>query len=221
MQQLKSSLVSLESQRVDLRNKYAPGDRMVQEVDTQIEQVKAAIDAQQKAPLKGETTDQNPTYAFLRQELAKAQADLAATKAKARSLGSVDQSYRQTLVDRDQKQLRQEALLRDAKIAEDNYMLYLNKREQAHISDAFDKNRILNVSIAQPATIAFRPTNPTWLILLLGWLLACLAGTGVVLVQEQLNPTLKRPEQIERYFEVPILADVSGEGHEANHLFSR
>jgi uncharacterized protein involved in exopolysaccharide biosynthesis len=221
MQQLKSSLVSLESQRVDLRNKYAPGDRMVQEVDTQIEQVKAAIDAQQKAPLKEETTDQNPTYEFLRQELAKAQADLAATKARARSLGSVDQSYRQALVERDQKQLQQEALLRDAKIAEDNYVLYLNKREQAHISDAFDKNRILNVSIAQPATIAFRPTNPTWLILLLGWLLACMAGTGVVLVQEQLNPTLKRPEQIERYFEVPILADVSGEGSDASHLFSR
>jgi len=189
-------------------------------VDTQIEQVKAAIDAQQKAPLKEETTDQNPTYEFLRQELAKAQAELAATKAKARSLGSVDQSYRQALVERDQKQLRQEALLRDAKIAEDNYVLYLNKREQAHISDAFDKNRILNVSIAQPATIAFRPTNPTWLILLLGWLLACLAGTGVVLAQEQLNPTLKRPEQIERYFEVPILADVSGEGSEASRLVS-
>jgi hypothetical protein len=41
---------------------------MVQEVDTQIEQVKAAIDAQQRAPLKEETTDQNPTYGFLRQE---------------------------------------------------------------------------------------------------------------------------------------------------------
>ncbi|HXH67435.1 MAG TPA: GumC family protein [Candidatus Limnocylindrales bacterium] len=220
MQQLKSSLVSLESQRVDLRNKYAPGDRMVQEVDTQIEQVKAAIDAQQKAPLKEETTDQNPTYEFLRQELAKSQAELAATKARAQSLGSVDQAYRRTLVERDQKQLQQEALLRDAKIAEDNYLLYLNKREQAHISDAFDKNRILNVSIAQPATIALRPTNPTWLILLLGWLSACLASTGIVLVQEQLNPTLKRPEQIERYFEVPILADISGERDGGNHLFT-
>jgi len=39
--------------------------------------------------------------------------------------------------------------------------------------------------------------------------------------QVGLNPTLKRPEQIERYFEVPILADVSGEGNEASHLFSR
>lgn len=221
MQQLKSSLVSLESQRVDLRNKYAPGDRMVKEVETQIEQVKAAIEAQQSAPLKEETTDQNPTYEFLRQELAKAQAEFAATKARAKSLTAVDQSYRQTLVERDQKQLQQAALMRDAKTAEDNYLLYLNKREQAHISDAFDKNRILNVSIAQPATIAFKPTNPASLILLLGWLLACVGSTGVVLVQEQLNPTLRQPEQIERYFDVPILAQVPGEESEIQELHSR
>ncbi len=220
MQQLKSSLVNLEGQRVDLRNKYAPGDRMVQEVDTQIEQVKAAIDAQQRAPLKEETTDQNPTYGFLRQELAKAQADLAALRARSRSLENVDQSYRQTLVNRDQKQIEQAALLRDAKTAEDNYLLYLNKREQAHISDAFDKNRILNVSIAQPATIPFRPTNPATMILLLGWIFACLASTGVVLMQEQLNPTLRRPEQIEQYLDVPLLANLSGENKEIGELSS-
>ena len=220
MQQLKSSLVNLEGQRVDLRNKYAPGDRMVQEVDTQIEQVKAAIDAQQRAPLKEETTDQNPTYGFLRQELAKAQADLAALRARSRSLENVDQSYRKTLVNRDQKQIEQAALLRDAKTAEDNYLLYLNKREQAHISDAFDKNRILNVSIAQPATIPFRPTNPATMILLLGWIFACLASTGVVLMQEQLNPTLRRPEQIEQYLDVPLLANLSGENREIGELSS-
>ena len=220
MQQLKSSLVNLEGQRVDLRNKYAPGDRMVQEVDTQIEQVKAAIDAQQRAPLKEETTDQNPTYGFLRQELAKAQADLAALRARSRSLENVDQSYRQTLVNRDQKQIEQAALLRDAKTAEDNYLLYLNKREQAHISDAFDKNRILNVSIAQPATIPFRPTNPATMILLLGWIFACLASTGVVLMQEQLNPTLRRPEQIEQYLDVPLLANLSGDNKEIGEELS-
>src|SRR5215472_17496948 len=86
MQQLRSSLVSLEQQRVDLANKYAPGDRMVREVDTQIGQVKAAIDAQQSSPLQEQTTDRNPTYEFLKQELAKAQSDLASLKAKAQSV---------------------------------------------------------------------------------------------------------------------------------------
>jgi uncharacterized protein involved in exopolysaccharide biosynthesis len=124
-------------------------------------------------------------------------------------------------VNRDQKQIEQAALLRDAKTAEDNYLLYLNKREQAHISDAFDKNRILNVSIAQPATIPFRPVNPATMILLLGWIFACLASTGVVLMQEQLNPTLRRPEQIEQYLDVPLLANLSGENKELSDSYSR
>lgn len=213
LQQLRSSLVNLEQQKVDLSNKYASGDRMVQEVNTQIEQVKAAIDAQEKAPLHDETTDQNPTYAFIREELAKARADLASLQAKAKSSSAVDQVYRQTLMDRDQKQLQQEALIRDVKAAEANYLLYMNKREEAHISDAFDKSRILNVTIAQPATVPFLPTNPASLILLLGWLLACLLSTAVVFVQERLNPAVRTPQQIESYLDVPVLAHLPDESH--------
>lgn len=206
MQQLRSALVNLEQQKVDLTNKYASGDRMVQEVNTQIDQVKAAIDAQEKTRLHEETTDQNPTYSFLREELAKAQADLAALQAKSKSASQVDQAYRQTLVDRDQKQLQQETLLRDVKTAEANYLLYMGKREEAHISDAFDKNRILNVSIAQPATVPFLPTNPVSLMLLLGWLVACLISMAVVFVQEQLNPLVESSEIVDKYLDVPVLA---------------
>jgi uncharacterized protein involved in exopolysaccharide biosynthesis len=211
MQQLRSSLVSLEQQRVDLTNKYAPGDRMVKEVDTQIAQVKAAIDAQQTNPLKEETTDQNPTYGFLKEELAKAQSDLASLKAKEQSATTVDRSYRQTLVDRDQKQLQQEALMRDVKVAETNYLLYLSKKEEAHISDAFDKYRILNVSIAQPATVPIFPTNPMPLTLVVGWLFACLFSTGVVFVQDRLDPKVHNPQQIEKLLDVPVLAQLQSQ----------
>jgi uncharacterized protein involved in exopolysaccharide biosynthesis len=211
LQQLRSSLVNLEQQKVDLGNKYAAGDRMVQEVNTQIEQVKAAIDAQEKHPLHEETTDQNPTYAFIKEELAKARADLASLQAKSKSASAVDQVYRQTLMDRDQKQLQQGALIRDVKAAEANYLLYMNKREEAHISDAFDKSRILNVTIAQPATVPILPTNPASLILLLGWLLACLVSTAVVFVQERLKPAIHTPDQIESYLDVPVLARLPDE----------
>ena len=208
LQQLRSSLVNLEQQRVDLTNKYAPGDRMVQEVNTQIEQVKSAIEAQQKSPLHDETSDENPTYQFLHQELAKARADLASLRAKSGAASKVDATYRSLLMERDQKQLQQEALIRDVKAAEASYLLYLNKREEARISDAFDKSRILNVSIAQPATVPFLPVNPLAMMLLLGWLLACLLSTGVVFVQERLNPIVRSPRQIEHYLDVPVLGSL-------------
>jgi uncharacterized protein involved in exopolysaccharide biosynthesis len=214
MQQLKSSLVNLEAQRTDLITKYAPGDRMVHEVDSQIAQVRAAIDAQEKAPLREETTDQNPTYEFLRQELVKAKADLASLRALAASSQRVDKSYQQALIDKDQKQLQQQALLRDVKAAEANYLLYQGKREEARISDAFDKNRILNVSIAQAATVPFLPTNPVPLILVLGWIFACLVSSGVVFVQDRLDTSLRTPAQVERYLDVPVLGSLPSSDHD-------
>jgi uncharacterized protein involved in exopolysaccharide biosynthesis len=206
MQQLKSSLVNLEQQRTDLSTKYAPGDRMIKEVDTQIAQVNAAIDAQQKAPLREETTDQNPTYEFMRQELAKDREQLSSEKALATSTAKVDRSYRQTMMQTDQKQLEQASLVRDAKTAEETYLLYVSKREEAHISNAFDKSRILNVAIAQKATVPFAPSNPAALLLVVGWAFACLASTGVVLAQEKLDARLSTPEQFERYLDVPVIA---------------
>jgi uncharacterized protein involved in exopolysaccharide biosynthesis len=221
LQQLKSSLVNLETQRTDLTTKYAPGDRMVKEVETQIAQVKAAITAQEKAPLREETTDQNPTYEYLRQELVKTRAQLSAARALAASSEKVDRTYRQALIKQDQAQLQQQILVKDAKAAEDNYLLYLNKREEARISNAFDKSRILNVSIAQKATVPYIPSNPTALLLVLGWLFACIASTGVVLVQEKLDAPLRTPEQIGRYLDAPVIAYLPKHGYESSQPLSQ
>jgi capsular polysaccharide biosynthesis protein len=93
--------------------------------------------------------------------------------------------------------------------------LYLNKKEEAHISDAFDKYRILNVSIAQPATVPILPSNPVPLTLILGWLVACLFSMAVVFVQDRLDPQVRGPQQIERFLEVPVLAQL--QNHESMH----
>ena len=97
-----------------------------------------------------------------------------------------------------------------SKVAEANYLLYLNKKEEAHISDAFDKYRILNVSIAQPATFPILPTNPVPITLLVGWLVACLFSMGVVFVQDRLDPQMQSPQQIEKFLDVPVLAQLQG-----------
>jgi hypothetical protein len=44
----------------------------------------------------------------------------------------------------------QQDLMRTAKADEDNYLLYLHKREEARIGDALDERRILNVAIVEP-----------------------------------------------------------------------
>jgi uncharacterized protein involved in exopolysaccharide biosynthesis len=206
MQQLKSSLVNLELQHTDLTQKYAPDDRQVKEVEQQMAQVKTAIETHQKAPLKEEVTNENPTYELLHQELVRARAELASLKALSTSYSKVDTSYRGAAIERDQKQLEQQSLLRDLKTAEQNYLLYQNKREEARISDAFDRMRIVNVSIAETATTPLFPNNPASLTLALAAVLACLLSAGVVFVQEQMDGSLTTPAQVEAYLGVPVLA---------------
>ncbi len=60
MGQLKSTLLNLELKRTELAVKYAPNYPAVKEVDDQIAQTKAAIDAENAKPLTDNSTDQNP-----------------------------------------------------------------------------------------------------------------------------------------------------------------
>jgi uncharacterized protein involved in exopolysaccharide biosynthesis len=206
MQQLKSSLVNLELQHTDLTHKYAPTDRQVKEVEQQIDQVKTAIAAQEKAPVKEETTNENPTFALVREELVKARAELASLRALSTSYTKVGAAYQSSAIERDQKQLEQQELLRNVKTAEQNYLLYLNKKEEARISDAFDQKRIVNVSIAQAASVPAFPSNPASLVLSIAAVLGCLMGLGAAFVREQIDSSMGSPDQVEAYLNMPVLA---------------
>src|SRR5579862_223872 len=77
MQQLKSTLLTLDLKRTELMSKYDPSYRPVQEVDKQIADTRAAIAKEESAPMREETTAQNPAHEWVAVELAKAQTDLA------------------------------------------------------------------------------------------------------------------------------------------------
>ena len=80
---LRSNLLNLELKRTELLEKFEPGYRLVREVDAQIAQTRSALAAAEKSKLRDETTDQDPTYGWVRAELAKARTDLAGLQAKA------------------------------------------------------------------------------------------------------------------------------------------
>jgi uncharacterized protein involved in exopolysaccharide biosynthesis len=212
MQQLKSSLVNLELQHTDLVQKYAPDDRQVLEVESQIAQVRSTIEAQEKTPIREEVTNENPTYELLLQELVKAKAEHASMKALSSSYDKVVRSYRDSTIERDQKQLEQQELLRNVKTEEQGYLLYLSKREEARISDAFDLRRIINVSIAQEPTVPVFPSNPASLTLLIAAILGCFLSAGAVVIQEQLDTSLSTPDQVEAYLGIPVLASMPRDG---------
>jgi uncharacterized protein involved in exopolysaccharide biosynthesis len=207
MQQLKTTLLDLELKRTGLLEKFAPDYRPVQEVQKQIDQTIGTIARAENAPDREETSDRNPTYEWLRSELTKSNAELATLHVRAAETLNVIGQYRAQLVAIDVNGAAQENLLREVKEAEGNDLLYKQKREEARIGDALDRQRIVNVAIAEAATVPALPAHPHWaLTLLLGMLLACFVSPGVAFVVDYFDPLLRTPDEIRDHLQIPVLA---------------
>ena len=204
--QLKSSLLSLELQRTQLLDNFEPSYRPVQEVEAQIAQARAAIAREERAPVHEETTDRNPTYQWLDGELARAQADLASYRAQAAATALIVRDYRSNALLLNQKDIEQQDLVRTAKAEEANYLLYLNKREEARISDALDTQRITNVAIVEAPAVPLLPVHSRWLYVLLGIPCAILVSVGSAFVADHFDASFRTPEEVAGFLNMPVLA---------------
>ena len=207
MQQLKTTLLDLELKRTGLLEKFTPDYRPVQEVQKQIDQTIDTIAKAEKSPDREETTDRNPSYEWLRSELTKSNAELASLHARAAETLTVIRQYRDRLGVIDVNGAAQENLVREVKEAEGNDLLYKQKREEARIGDALDRQRIVNVAIAEAATVPALPAHPRWaLTLLLGILLAALVSPGVAFAVDYFDPSLRTPDELRDVLQIPVLA---------------
>jgi uncharacterized protein involved in exopolysaccharide biosynthesis len=208
LSQLRSNLLMLEQKRTELLGKFEPGYRLVQEVEAQIAQTRAALVSAEKSKLRDETTDRDPTYEWTRAELAKANADLTGLQARARTTALTVRWYQESARSLDEKGITQESLVRNIKEAEENYRLYLRKEEETRISDALDRGRILNVAIAEPARVSGLPSNHRLTTVLVGLFLATLTSLGLAFASERLDSTFRTPSEIGSILNIPVLAAI-------------
>jgi polysaccharide biosynthesis transport protein len=210
--QLKSTLSTLELKRIELLGKYEPGYRLVQELENQINQTKAALTDEEKNLQKDETSDWNPVHRMLTEDLAKAKADLASLQARYSATVQAVRNYREDAKELEQKNLAYHDLARAQKMAEDNYQLYVKKQEEARISNTLDQRRIVNVSIVETAIVPFRPSGRSRsVIVLAGGFLAGLSSLGVAFVKDFFDPTFRTPDEIRAFLKIPVLASIPRE----------
>jgi len=213
LQDLRGTLLRLQLQRTELLSKYQPSYRPVQEIQKKIAETEAAITATEKSPLKDRVTDVNPVYQWIQSELAKSKADLRSLEMRAASMTSIVERYNQDAKAMDEQQLHQQDLLRQQKTAEDNYLLYNRKREEARIASAMDQRRFLNVSVLQAATLPYLPKHSRLFFLLLGFLLALFVTVAVAFFLEHTDDTFRTPRQVEHFLQIPVLAAVPIDNH--------
>ena len=211
LQQIKSTLLTLELKRSELLSKFEPTYPLVVEVEKQIRETQATIAAEKDAPVRDETTDQNPTYEWVKAELAKARTDLSGLKARASANQTALARYREGGRSLQQAAIVQQDLMRTVKTEEDNYLLYLRKQEEARINDALDARGILNVAIADPATIPALPARSSFYYLLLCVFVALGGSVGLAFAGDFFDPSFRTPQDVSTLLELPVLASIPKE----------
>ena len=207
MANLKTTLLDLELKRTELLERFDPSYPLVQEVERKISETRTAIAEAEKRGIREETTDQDPAHAWIKTEMAKAQADLTGLEARASAMSGALKTLGSRARELEDESVVQQDLLRTAKANEENYLLYYRKREEASIADALDQRKIINAAVAQPPIPPLVPASlPTGIKLLLAVVIATLVSVGLGFLMEYLDPSFRTPEEVVEYLDIPLLA---------------
>jgi succinoglycan biosynthesis transport protein ExoP len=207
-EKMKSKLLELQLKRTELLTKFQPSYRLVQQIDQQIAETRASILGEEHSPLRDETTNQEPNHEWAKSELIKAQVELGTLEAHGQAVRIQVTGYREVAQRLGGNALRQGELLAELKVAEEKYLLYVNKREEARIENALDQGGILNVTIAEEPRVPALPVRAGWVFGLIGVMLGSTLSTGLAFTADYLNPGFRTPDEVVDYLGVPVLASL-------------
>ncbi len=139
--------------------------------------------------------------------------DMAALKKQQESLDEyilqIDEESR-FLTD---KKLERENLSMKVEQSIYNYKLYMNRREEARISEQRDLSGVANVSVVSRAYAPSIPVYPKKKFMMIIALIAgAIAGTGSAFAAYYLDHTVKKPEDLVRLSHAPVLSTLGNIG---------
>lgn len=207
---LEGRLTQLEIQRSELITKYTPASTMVRGVDVQIAETRRLLSGQarEKASTK---TAVNPTFQTVEIELVQRQAEQAALGARVSALSGAQAKVRAQIARLASLSPELERLQDDEKSANEAYLDYVRKSEEARLGRALDQSGLVNISILERAEVPDSPEPSKGLLKLLFGAGASFAlGIALALLLERLDPAVNSTAQAERMTGVPVIESVTG-----------
>jgi uncharacterized protein involved in exopolysaccharide biosynthesis len=104
--------------------------------------------------------------------------------------------------------ITQDDLLSTEKAAQENYLFYVKKQEEARMDDALDERGIVNVAIAEHPVVPALPVWSAFTVLAIGLAAAGAAGTGAAFAADYVDPAFRTPDDVLAYLNSPVLASL-------------
>jgi uncharacterized protein involved in exopolysaccharide biosynthesis len=191
-------LVQLQNKRTTLLTGYEPTERIVQDIDEQINNVQKQLSQLRAANAVETTTDVNPLNLELKSQLARSQISGTAIAAQRRAVDGQKQADLAQLNQLEERTADFDSLQKRVMEAQRNLDLALQKRDQAAVDDALDRDRILNIAFAAKPSASSVPVQPRpALYLALGLFVAAFLGIGACVVTELGRNTIHSPAELD------------------------
>jgi uncharacterized protein involved in exopolysaccharide biosynthesis len=186
LSQIKPEVMQLRAQRAELLSRYQPTSQRIQEIDAKLAAAQRILDAENHLEVQERSSDVNPIWVSLETNLEQAETRVAADGATQQTLADEIQKTGGDLTRMTNSGVALGRLERQVAADKEAYLSYARKSEEARTAQALNVSKILNVSVAQGASLPLRPLYPkVWLNLLAGLLLAAGAGLGAAYWEEQ------------------------------------
>lgn len=209
VERLNTMLIELRNRRIQLLAKYKPTERIVQEVDEQINLTTEALQKANQTTLVEQSSDLNPLRQTLETDLSKARIDQSGRLALRKNLLEQIQQYQAKLTGLEGATAIHDDLSRQIKQAEESYQLYAKKQEESRIADALDEKKITNITVAEAPIAPLTPNRGNRLLaLVLGLSSGVLLAFGSAFISELLRETFHTPRELQAFTELPVLATI-------------
>lgn len=210
--QLKPQVMQLRAERAELLTRYQPDSERIRQIDAKLAAAQKILDTEDHLEVSEKSTDINPLWVTINSSLDSAKAQVSALKASQQSVIAEVAAAREQLTDMANNVVVLDRLQRTVQNAKDAYLSYTRKSEEARAAEALNRSRILNVSVAQPATVPMRPVFPNVpLNIAAGLLLGLALGVGAAYREEENDPKIYSSATISEVAGLDTVAVLSDE----------
>jgi uncharacterized protein involved in exopolysaccharide biosynthesis len=192
---LKQRILGLEIERSELMSRYTETSVAVRDIDRQLAEAHRMVEKERRATIEMQRDA--------------AQFAIGGIEARITTITSQIGAHRQKLNELEIVGPEWEGLENEVASAKEAYRTYSRKEEQARFSNALDESDIVNVAIVENAKPPTEPeSSPMKRLIVLGTAMSALAGLGLALLRDWLDPTVKTTMQVERLTGLPVLGEI-------------
>jgi uncharacterized protein involved in exopolysaccharide biosynthesis len=193
--------------------KYKETNTMVLNIRKEIKIVQEFIKKQEEDLTGKVRTGQNILYQDIERDIIKTEAELSSQMAKSAALREQITQLDKEIQTLDLRENELQDIKRQLAANERNYKTYLEKVEEARISDDLNRLKMTNISVIQASSVTAKPIKPKKALnIAIGIILGAVSGLGLAFFNEYTNQGLSTPESAERRLGLPVIGTFPNRG---------